>query len=327
MLRRIALLAAVVALAALAFGPLHLSYVTSGSMEPTLSQGDGYLLVEGPVSEGDLVTFRSENRGYVTHRVVDETAAGYVTKGDANPSTDQAAGDPYVAESAVVGRVVTLGGGPLVIPFLGPVVGFVSTHSLLAFGAVAALFAWDLLGGERTRPIREVYTFDDVARPLFLGLVVASLLVMVFATSVHPTSYAVEAGEPTQHYSIPAGQEVERKVSVTTMHLPLTTTVVDASGAEVVAKRVDGTETHLTLRIPPQEVGTYEPSVRVTPYPAVLPGAWLETLHGVSPYLARLVVLAVTFGPLAGAYCLFFDGNARMRSVMPRWVEKARAKR
>ncbi|MWG33165.1 signal peptidase I [Halomarina oriensis] len=326
MYRRLAFLTAVLAVAAIAFGPLHLSYVTSGSMEPTLSPGDGYLVVEGPVSEGDVVTFHSEERGYVTHRIVSETDEGFITKGDANPSTDQAAGNPVVSESAIVGTVVTLGGGPLVIPMLGPLVGFVGTYELLVFGVVAALFAWGFVGNGGGTPIREVYTFDDLARPLFLGLVVASLLVMVFATSVHPARYAVEEGELTQRHSIPAGQEVEREVTVKTNHLPFTTTVADASGATVVERTVEGSTTTLTLHIPPQEVGTYEPSVRVSPYPAVLPGAWLDTLHGVSPYLARVVVLLVTFGPLFAAYSLFFDGGARMRSVTPRWVERARAK-
>ena len=326
MLRRIVLLATVLAFALVAFGPLHLSYVTSGSMEPTLSQGDGYLVVEGPISEGDIITFYSEERGYVTHRAVERTDAGFITKGDANPSTDQAAGNPAVSESAIVGRVVTVGGGPLVVPMLGPAVGSLAAHKLLAFGVVAALLARDLLSSEAAAPLREVYTVGELARPLFLGLIIASLCVMVFATSVHPTTYTVEAGEPTQRYSIPAGETAEREVTVTTTHLPLTTTVVDASGAAVVAQEIDGPTTTLTLQIPPQEVGTYEPSVRVTPYPAVLPGAWLETLHSVSPYLARVVVLLVVFSPLVGVYYLFFDGDARMRSVGPRWVRKARAK-
>ncbi|MFD1515726.1 signal peptidase I [Halomarina rubra] len=324
MLRRIALLIAVLAFAVIAFGPLHLSYVTSGSMEPTLSQGDGYLVIEGPISEGDIVTFHSEDRGYVTHRAVEQTDSGFITKGDANPSTDQAAGTPVVTESAIVGRVLTLGGGPLVIPMLGPVVGFIGAHKLLAFGVVAALFAWDLLGSETSTRLRDVYTFGELARPMFLGLIVASLLVMVFATSVHPATYTVEEGEPTQRYSIPAGETVEREISVTTAHLPLTTMVTDASGATVVSQETEGATTTMILEIPPQEVGTYEPSVRVAPYPAVLPGAWLETLHGVSPYLARVVVLLVAFGPLFAVYSLFFDGEARMRSVTPRWVEKAR---
>jgi len=75
--------------------PVLLGFVTSESMEPTLETGDGFVAVPaaltGPVEEGDVVTFRAEEiqgGGLTTHRVVDETDRGYITRGDANPFTD-----------------------------------------------------------------------------------------------------------------------------------------------------------------------------------------------------------------------------------------------
>ncbi|MFB6159612.1 MAG: S26 family signal peptidase [Haloferacaceae archaeon] len=59
--------------------PILLSYVTSGSMQPTLDPGDGFVAIPtaiaGPVDEGDVVVFRAEqvNDGdLTTHRVVEK---------------------------------------------------------------------------------------------------------------------------------------------------------------------------------------------------------------------------------------------------------------
>ncbi|MFC7165460.1 signal peptidase I [Halospeciosus flavus] len=96
--------------------PVQVGYVYSDSMEPTLGVDDGYLLVPADAVEvGDVVTFQLETRDtLVTHRVVGRTDGGFLTKGDANPSADQASGHPPVTSEDVVGRVLTVGGTPLV---------------------------------------------------------------------------------------------------------------------------------------------------------------------------------------------------------------------
>lgn len=80
--------------------PIFLSYVETGSMDPTLSPGDGFIAipnaVAGSVEEGDIITFRAQTLhggGLTTHRVVGKTEHGYITKGDANPFTDQDSGE------------------------------------------------------------------------------------------------------------------------------------------------------------------------------------------------------------------------------------------
>jgi signal peptidase len=115
--------------ASVAFPVAPVSYVTSGSMAPQLETGDGFVAVPGAVAGdpevGDVVVYRSEaidEGGLVTHRVVDRTEDGYITRGDANPVTDQAAGEPPVERSRVVAQVVTVGGHVLVLPEVGTVV-------------------------------------------------------------------------------------------------------------------------------------------------------------------------------------------------------------
>lgn len=105
-----------------------LSYVNSGSMSPTLSTGDGFVAVPAPVADdpepGDVVVYRSqqiESGGLVTHRVVGETDDGYVTKGDANPVTDQQAGEPPVTRDRIVAQALTVNGEVVALPGLGSV--------------------------------------------------------------------------------------------------------------------------------------------------------------------------------------------------------------
>jgi len=91
--------------------------VISGSMQDAINIDDMILThKEKDYSVGDVITFRS-GENLVTHRIVDRTDAGFITKGDANNAADL---DP-VAPEDVVGRVV------LVIPRVGTAIAFLRT--------------------------------------------------------------------------------------------------------------------------------------------------------------------------------------------------------
>src|SRR6056297_2525566 len=97
--------------------PLGLGYVETGSMEPTIDAGDGFVAVPaavaGPVDEGDVVVYDAqeiEGGGLTTHRVVEETDHGYVTRGDANPFTDQDGGEPHVTDGQIVAKAWQVNG-------------------------------------------------------------------------------------------------------------------------------------------------------------------------------------------------------------------------
>jgi signal peptidase len=99
------------------------SYVVlSGSMQPTMEPGD-VILVDAveieAVESGDIVTFRESANSVTTHRVVEkvESDGGTAlrTKGDDNEEPDIG----LVRSDALVGRVMTLGGTPIVFPYVG----------------------------------------------------------------------------------------------------------------------------------------------------------------------------------------------------------------
>mgnify|MGYP000267582392 CR=1 FL=1 len=129
-LEALAVVTAVVLLVGQAVGqPLLLGYVRTGSMQPTLDPGDGFLSVPpevtGDPAPGDVIVYRAEqvNGGRLTtHRIVRETERGYVTQGDANPFTDQSAGEPPVRAPQIVAVGVQVGGSLVTIPGLGTAV-------------------------------------------------------------------------------------------------------------------------------------------------------------------------------------------------------------
>jgi len=106
--------------------PILFGFVETGSMSPALEAGDGFVsvpaAVAGDTEPGDVVVFQAETLqggGLTTHRVVRETPDGYVTKGDANPFTDQDGGEPLVTDDQIVAHVLSVGDSPIPIPYLG----------------------------------------------------------------------------------------------------------------------------------------------------------------------------------------------------------------
>lgn len=93
--------------------------VQSGSMEPTIMTGD-IVVVQGQPEylKNDVVAFFSSEGRVVTHRIISGSKEAkntvYITKGDANRSTDSDTTTP----DKIIGKVI------LVIPKLGYFVAF-----------------------------------------------------------------------------------------------------------------------------------------------------------------------------------------------------------
>jgi len=89
--------------------PLFPSVILTGSMEPKIMPGD-VMIVEkmngSGANVGDIVMYYSEDKIYITHRVIEKTTAAdsvqFVTKGDNNSSADP----KLVSASQIKGRVI-----------------------------------------------------------------------------------------------------------------------------------------------------------------------------------------------------------------------------
>jgi signal peptidase len=310
---RTGLVVVLVALAAASAGllPVQLSYVTSDSMEPTLSEGDGYVLVEGDISRGDVITFSTAD-GYVTHRVVGVGVDGYTTRGDANPTTDQAAGMPPVEDGQVLGKVLTLGGNLVVLPGLGTVATFVAAYRpFLIVGLVALLLA--SVVAERSShagavPNRGIARVGDAAFPLLIGVTLACVAVLAVSVTTRHLTFVATAAE--NGATLTVGEPAVRQVAVDIVRAPFTQVVVDTQGATAVASDVSGTSATLDLRVPAQsEPGPITTAVAVHPYPAVVPRRLVVWLHGIHPWVACVGSTLFVVGPLWLAYGLLFDGR------------------
>ena len=123
--------------------------VVSGSMSGAIEVNDMVICHrEESYAPGDVITFKSGS-SVVTHRIVKETQDGFVTKGDANNTTDL---EPVLPEQ-VIGRVV------LVVPKVGQLIAALRTplgmiclvligYILIAFPTLAASVRAKKTGGK-----------------------------------------------------------------------------------------------------------------------------------------------------------------------------------
>lgn len=83
--------------------------VVTGSMSPAIEAGDLILCRRAPAYQvGDVVCFLSESgSSVITHRIIQDTADGFVTQGDANNAPDSG----VLTQDRIIGRVIlTLSG-------------------------------------------------------------------------------------------------------------------------------------------------------------------------------------------------------------------------
>lgn len=312
--------------------PLLLSYVRTGSMSPTLDTGDGFVAVPttvaGAPEEGDIIIYRAQELnggGLTTHRVVDVTERGYVTQGDANPFTDQSAGEPLVRRSQVVAVALEVGGGPLVVPALGTVVTAVrgATTGLLErfglpvpggsgglwVGAAAAGLVLLAFGGStdgRRRVREKVRGGEGDGTPTFsvrsIALLAAAVVVVAATASMvlplGPVQYDVVSAESDLAGAgvIPAGESERTTYLVPGGRLfpiryhadPASDGIAVENASGVVAPG-SSANVSVTLSAPP-ELGNYRRSLDVHRYPLVLPSGVLDPLYRLHPLAPVLVI-------------------------------------
>lgn len=116
--------------------------VISGSMSGSIEVNDMVIIhKQDNYAVGDVITFESGN-SLVTHRIVEETENGFVTKGDSNNTVDE----EVVFMNQIVGCVV------FVIPQIGLLIEYLRTPlgmlCLVLFGflliEIPALADWNL---------------------------------------------------------------------------------------------------------------------------------------------------------------------------------------
>lgn len=302
----------VLALGLLGLSPVYVSYVYSESMEPTISEGDGYLVVPaGEITAGDVVTFHSEHRGeHVTHRVVGIEDGGYVTQGDNNDRTDQATGHPLVREEEITGAVLTVGDRPLTIPGLYGVVTAVRTYWPL--GALVAGIAVAYSSSERTRDVVRV---SDLMDPLFLAIVLGGVIALAVSVPAFTATYAVTETPDDRESTVTAGESAARALELPVGPRPAYThRILDADGAAVTDHAARGDATTVDLDITGSKPGPHEVTIRLYQYPAIVPYRVVAALHALHPAAAASAVTAAVVSPAYLFHHIIVDNKTPIRT-------------
>ncbi|MCU4719009.1 signal peptidase I [Halapricum hydrolyticum] len=314
--------------------PVLLSYVTTGSMEPTIDAGDGFVAVPtavaGPIEEGDVVVFEAEEiqgGGLTTHRVVEETDRGFVTRGDANPFTDQDSGEPPVRREQIVAVAWQVGGEPVVIPHLGTVAesvqgfvealqfrlaGLLGTRSLLGtqglayliFGLTVVLYAVDVWLSDDRRRDRSRQRDSGLSAHLLIGVMAASLVLAATAAMVGPAgpqSFEIVSSEFESERSDVIQQGTNQTLQYTVGNggqVPVYVFFQEGSqnvDIQPESFRLGGNDVQngtLTLTAPP-ETGAYRLFLTEHRYLALLPESHVRSLYEVHPWLPIVVIDAL----------------------------------
>lgn len=317
--------------------PIVLGFVVTGSMSPTLEPGDGFVAVPpsiaGDVEENDVITFDArelEGGGLTTHRVVDETSEGYITRGDANPFTDQDGPEPPVQESQIAAVALQINGDVVVIPRIGIAVMAMQSAFEFVAGALSSVPGLDGLaegdigsvmmglgvlvlvisliqeffGGGRQRKTRSKERQGSTSAVVILLVILLLITVPATASMVIPSGTnemtIVSSQSPSDNPTvIERGESVEFEYNFSNDgYLPLiaiiepASTGVEVSETTLVASRGERVTTTATIHAP-EETGAYVRSISERQYVGLLPTPLIVTLHDIHPVLAIAAINGV----------------------------------
>jgi signal peptidase len=324
--------------------PVLLGFVETGSMEPTLEPGDGFVAIPSPVAgdieEGDVIVFNAQNLqggGLTTHRVVGETESGYITRGDANPFTDQDGQEPPVTEGQIVAKAWQVNGEVVAIPGLGLLTeaargmldsvqrtlaqtfgtrAFLGTQGLallIAGGGLAVLLFGFLFDDERRQRVvkrtrRRKGIYDPrrlvLAMALFVALVSGGTMVAMSNTQEYGmVSASFDSENPT---TVPTNETSNLtypalnggQLPVYAFYAPASSNV-DVEPTSIRMDRGESRNVTVTLQAPP-ETGYYPQYVAEHRYFAVLPFGVVAGLYALHPWLPTLVTSLL----MGGAFLL-----------------------
>lgn len=126
------------------FGYTYYS-VATGSMKPVISPNDLiFVKITKNVSKGDIITFK-DNGSIVTHRLIDINNNKYITKGDANNTSDTG-----ISKSDIIGKVVYIITPDVILKGIVVVLIFIIFIVILNFDRL-----YDKLFGEDSRYVNK----------------------------------------------------------------------------------------------------------------------------------------------------------------------------
>jgi len=303
---------------------------------------------------GDVVVFEAETLnggGLTTHRVVEVTENGYITKGDANPVTDQDGDEPVVQRGQIKAEALQVGGDVVVIPQLGALVTGVQSvvsevqrqlaivtgsRSLLGTQGLAYLLfglgvivyvASALFSGGDDRDPRERTRNDDTVdyRLVLVGLTIVLLVVatagMTLGGGTQEFSMVSSSSDAPGPGVVPAGtnetvtyQIPGSGVLPTVVFLESKSDRLEIEPTEMYIASGERANATVTLQAP-ESTGFYPQYLTEHRYPGILPRKSIQALYSVHPWAPIVVIdTLLGIGFLSFGAALLGTGPIRVRS-------------
>lgn len=298
--------------------PIGLWYVYSESMEPTIKTNDGYILIKAnEYKVGDIVTFKPKvlKDKYVTHRIVKITGdSKFITKGDNNQSIDQDFGEPLISKEQIIGKVFTISGKPVTVPYLGilsprfnEIVKGLNTFILISIGIGIYLLVYvmDCIINRNKGPKRKHTRMLDIAQffdPVFLSLCALIFINAIFigftikSWSPLETSYVVVSTEgvsspmPGENFTKTSSLENQTLIPFVTVLEP------EREGIEAIPQKLlllpkQNVEYNLLIHAP-DKIGYYTEKILKRAYPDVLPDKLMDIMYSKSRFLPLVIIFS-----------------------------------
>lgn len=288
--------------------PYTMITVNSGSMEPEIETISDVVVVDTSDSNpdvGEIIVYDAATIDHqVTHRVVEESPKGYVTKGDNNVMTDQESGEPPVTERRVNAVVVQIGESPLIIPAIGHLsILFTTYRELILTLLIVSLVLDGMSKSGRNPTVKQSLKFLSITC-LGLVLIWSSFVLLSLDSSEHRIVEVQDNADPEDPSEIEAGEEIVRSIELPkSTHVYPTQDVVeivdDSRSITGNTELIDRNETNrgtveYTYRNPPiEKKGVYVVKSVKHVYPVTLPRGWIIHLHNIHPLAASLTTVSV----------------------------------
>ena len=301
--------------------PFLISYATSKSMEPTIKYGDLFIIIPKElckIEQGDIIVFNSEE-GILVHRIVGYRDGGYLTKGDANPFIDQERISP-VKDDQIIGKVLMLGGKPLLVPRLGifitKLLANIQVYRVwLGAGlgiAGISLIVYDAKRGEKKREravtrlkIRDIFIISAI---FLLTLSTAFMLMsraeheIIYVTSSTGGEFAKAPGEEFEQVMEVKNRGLIPIIVFTTMDGKMSTL---NSEPPLIIAPLETRTLHIMLRAE-SGIGVHREKLTMRWYPLLLPPFIIEKLYYINELCPIAMINALLLSPLIALYAFHY---------------------
>jgi signal peptidase len=273
-------------------------------MEPVIQVNDGFIVLPcSKLKSGDIIMYRPVilQAPYITHRIIEITENGYITKGDNAPCKDQDNKEPVVSKDRIVGRVVTICGSPLVFCGLGKLASFLQFGLGMYSGKISVMFLVLSIitaiipnhKSHRKKKTQYRLRLRHIYRVIVIIAVMFTAVTVYLGSNVCKIKYLVSEYPGISGDQVEVNKSGQLKIIVKNMGFFPTFTIISAAeplfvyaSPECIRPRCE--EEVIINVLPQRRTGIYHGYIRICKYPALLPRTCVVSLHRLHPVIADI---------------------------------------